>query len=460
MQEQAALRRLAPAEVGRDRVAPDRHRLARRVDQRARAGGVDHHAGLAGERADQHDAVHLVRGVQHLQRAHRHRAGIAALGGDVDRVLRRGVGRDQAAQVLLQGRRERRHRQVVRRQRVRHPRAAAAGHGDDADAPTARRLAGQQRPGDRHRLVRVVGLQDAILAEHGAVRRVGARQRGGVRGGGALARLGVADLDGNDRLATRARLRRRGDKARSVADRLAEQHNRVRAVVAGHVVQEVGEGEVGLVPGGHDIAEAQSGRLAPVEQRKADAARLRDDADAPVGDQRGRSFVRLRFHRGAEGGADPPQRVPVAFAVRAGDAQPGAAGDVADARLHLRRGAALLGKAGADDDHVLDAGARAFLRRGRDRACGDCDHRHVDRLAGRVERWVAAQPADLLVARIHRHDAALEPVVAQVAQQQAADAVRVGGRAEHRDRSGPEEALKHMTCHRVRLVGLRLASSV
>ena len=87
-----------------------------------------------------------------------------------------------------------------------------------------------------------------------------------------------ADLDRDHRLAQAPGLFQRRDEPRPVADRLTEQHDRVGVRVLDHVVQEIGHPQIGFVAGRNHITEAQTRRLAAIEQRKADPAGLSDHA--------------------------------------------------------------------------------------------------------------------------------------------------------------------------------------
>ncbi len=199
--EQAAAGRGGSAELRGQRVAPDRHRLAAACRHGPHARGIERRAGFAGERGDQHDHVDLVGAGEMFHHRHHRRAGVRSLRGDIDRIAGCAVGRHQRAQGRLRFRRQVGHDQAVRRQRVGHPGAAAAGDGDDAGAAAFRQRAGQHQAGDGDRFVGILGFDDAVTFEHRVIGGVGSGQRRGVRRAGAGAGVGPADLDGDDRLA-------------------------------------------------------------------------------------------------------------------------------------------------------------------------------------------------------------------------------------------------------------------
>ena len=114
-------------------------------------------------------------------------------------------------------------------------------------------------------------------------------------------------------------------------------------LVLDHVVEEVGHVQIGLVAGGDHVGEAEARRLAAIEQREADAAGLRDHADAASDDQDAVG-VFLHFDGRAERGGDAAERVEVALAVRAAGADAGALRHLDESRLHVAGGAALLGE--------------------------------------------------------------------------------------------------------------------
>ncbi len=140
------------------------------------------------------------------------------LRGGVDRVLRRGVGRQQRHQALLQILFEHRKFEPVGRQDVGHPHRTAARAGDHRDAVAFGQFAEGKGGGDVERMVEVFAADDPVMAEDRIVDRPRMRQGAGMRGGGAPARLGAADLGEDHRLLGGRRLVGDGAEARRVPD--------------------------------------------------------------------------------------------------------------------------------------------------------------------------------------------------------------------------------------------------
>ena len=109
-----------------------------------------------------------------------------------------------------------------------------------------------------------------------------------MRGRGALAGAGAADLGHDHGLADLGGAAGGGEKFVDVADALDEQQDHVGRGILHHVFEEFAGAEIGFVAGADDVADRDPERLGAMLDRKADAAALRDDADPPPGrDQRG-----------------------------------------------------------------------------------------------------------------------------------------------------------------------------
>ena len=103
-----------------------------------------------------------------------------------------------------------------------------------------------------------------------------------MRGRGALAGAGAADLGDDDGLADLGGATGGGEEFVDVADALDEQQDHVGRGILHHVVEEFAGAEIGFIAGADDVAERNAERLGAVLDRKADAAALRDDADPPL----------------------------------------------------------------------------------------------------------------------------------------------------------------------------------
>ena len=202
-------------------VGAQQDRLVARPGHRRQFLGALGGGRVVGERADQQDRVDALRLADDLDEP-----GIAdlvdRLGGAVDRVLRRGIGRQQCQDALLDVVFEHRQFEAVRRQDVGHPYGTAARAGDDRDAVARRQWAKGKRGGDIEHVVEVFAADDAVVAKDRVVDDPGMRERAGVRGGGAAAGVGAADL-GDDQAVCRRRppcRRRRGNwSGRRIASR-------------------------------------------------------------------------------------------------------------------------------------------------------------------------------------------------------------------------------------------------
>ena len=124
-------------------------------------------------------------------------------------------------------------------------------------------------------------------------------------------------------------------------------------------------------------------------------------------------MARLDIHGGAEGRRDLLFLVQEAFGIGPGNPHAGAPGDRGDLVLHRGTIAALLRKAGGDDNGIPDADRGTFLQCTDHRAGGNDDHRKIDRRADIGDGAVALQPFDLAVVPIDRINLARIVVLAQ-----------------------------------------------
>ena len=167
--------------LGRQRVGPHEHRLFRFARKVLEFWQVGFEKGRA-PRGDHHDYA-----------VDRRRAGdqtcefgvaefLHALGCEIDRVLRRAVGRHVSIKRLACRGVEDRHLEPGGGASIRHPDAGAAGSGADADTATRRHAVATGEKADRQvqHFVEVASFNQTVAIEHGAVRRRGAGQHGGV----------------------------------------------------------------------------------------------------------------------------------------------------------------------------------------------------------------------------------------------------------------------------------------
>ena len=153
----------------------------------------------------------------------------------------------------------------------------------DGDPAAARqRLAGEQHR-DVGELLERVGADHARLPEQRVDRGRRARERGRVGAGGALAGGRPAALHRQDRLLPRDPPRDARELAR-VAERLQVEEDEIGARVVLPVLEQVVGGDVRLVPDGDEGREAQAARGRLLEQREAERAALRGEADVPGGE--------------------------------------------------------------------------------------------------------------------------------------------------------------------------------
>ena len=135
--------------------------------------------------------------------------------------------------------------------------------------------------------VEIVGNDKTVFGEHRIIGRGPAGHAGGVRGGGALARAGAADLGDDDGLADLGRAPGGNEEFFDVADSLDEQQDHVGRGILHHVIEEFAGAEIGLVAGADAVADRNAQRLGAMFYGKADAAALRDDGGAALASRRG-----------------------------------------------------------------------------------------------------------------------------------------------------------------------------
>ncbi len=262
------------------------------------------------------------------------------------------------------------HVDPVRLTRVRahDPRAAGVGHNRHPVAP-GDRLLGQQC-GHVEELVERVGADHTGLVEQRVDGHVGGgQQRPGVRRGGPRPGGRSPTLHGQNRLLARHPRRQPRELAR-VAERLEVQQRDVGARVLLPELEEVVARQVGLVPDRDERRQAESEPPGRLDDRDAEPAALRQEADLP-------RHRRVR----REGGVQMHVRVGVEDpeAVRPDQTHPGCPADLDQLSLALSPLLAGLGEAGRNDKERTDSGGGALASDVRDPRGGHNHDAQVDR---------------------------------------------------------------------------------
>ena len=204
--------------------------------------------------------------------------------GEIDRVGRRRVRRQAAAQCPLGSLREQRQLDPARAEEIARDRAVAAAVTDDRDARAARPVRREQRLRDVDERARRVHEMDPSCAAGRFDGVATARQRSCVRAGGAAPRRGAADGQEDDRLPGGPR---RLDEGPPVEEVLAVDRDHPSPVVLGERLDELGGAEIRLIPDRHRTREAEPHILEQQRHLEHDVAALRHEADRP-GRQRSR----------------------------------------------------------------------------------------------------------------------------------------------------------------------------
>ena len=225
-------------------------------------------------------------------------------------------------------------------------------------------LSPQREEADREidHLVEVAPFDDAVMLKDRAIGGVRAGERGGVRGDGAASRFGLADLGDDQRLAQRQGLVGGAAEFRRRLDVFEQQQKHVGLAFVEHEVEEVGGFENRFIAGADNVAELEIAPTRAVEERKAQAAALRNHrylaAERPFRRERADACVHRRAEGRAERGGDIGEAFRIGPAHRHVVARRGGAHRFLHAGARFAR---LLGKAGGKNDGGLDAGAAAAL---------------------------------------------------------------------------------------------------
>ena len=329
--------------------------------------------------------------------------------------------------------RERRHLEAVGREQVGRDRAVAAAVGDHGDAAPARPRRAHERLAGVDQLARRVDAHDARLAagrrDHGVARDERARVRGGAARAG-----GRATAVEQDHGLLRRCGARRLDEGAAVGDVLGVDRDRARGLVAGQVLDEVGQAHVGLVADRGEAREPEAAALEQHAELDREVARLRDQADG-AGGVVVRGDVELR------------ERVVDADAV-------GAEHDRARARARARPAPARArGPASpfSASPAVITISARAPCASDSSTACSSpasgTDTTTVSiappASARLGEQRMAVDLAAAAVDQVHR---AAVRAAQGVAREPVAPLARIGRRAQHGDRARSEQRLEVARC--------------
>ncbi len=271
----------------------------------------------------------------------------------------------------------------------------------------------------------VARAQDAVLPGEPVEHAVLARERAGVRGRGARARLAAAHLGDHDRLARVHRARGQREQAGAVLEAFDIAAAHADARVGEHLVHDLHDRGVALVAGVDEIAQAQVAAPRERGDGRAEGARLRDEGHRTGGD-----VTRTEL---AEGGDRAVEGVDQAQAVGAAQAHATFARSREQVGFQCAARLAHLAEARAVDDgrgHAL-ATQRADLVDHQPRGHGDDGHVH--RAGDGLDVRIAGQVADAVVLGVDRVDLPRVALVEQELERAAVELLQVAGAAEDGD---------------------------
>ena len=248
-------------------------------------------------------------------------------------------------------------------------------------------------------------------------------------------RARAAALDDDDRFGLRE-VAGGAHELAGVGDGLDVEDDAGRVGVGAEVVDEVAEVDVGHGADADEGAEADLVGGRPVEDRRAEGARLTEEGDAP----------RRRDHVG-EGRVEAARRADVAEAVGAEHAHAVGLGDGAHFLLELLAGFAGLSEAGTHDHGAADPRLAAVAHGVRHGFGRDRDDRQIDFAGHLSDRRVGVDALDRLRRYADRIDGALVVCPDQVVQQDVADRALAVGGADHGDALGVEQPLQVACSH-------------
>jgi hypothetical protein len=333
-------------------------------------------------------------------------------------------------------RRQLRERSLLRDQRVGGDDAGAAGVGHDAQPRSGREPAAPDQLGAVEDVAEVADPRDAGAPERRVVDGVFRRHGAGMGGRGPGRGGEAAGLEGDDRLLPGERARR-GHEAPGVRDGFDVEDDGPRVRVLAEVVDEVAEVHVERVPDRHEVRESDPALQRPVEHRRAQRARLRDERDVTVlGECRREARVQVdaRDDDAEAVGAEDPHPVE-------------ACAHLADLLLEPLAGVAGLLEARRDDDEAADPGLAAGRDLPRDLVGARADDGEIGRPRHVRQVGVAGHAEHRLVGGVHRVDHPVEAAAHQVAEDLATDAVGIRRHVDESDASGIEDAVQVLDAH-------------
>ena len=412
------------AEIGR-RTGDDRHDAVGMVFRHLAQHGFEHvgdRGRLAHVGHEDEEDRHVGAGGNDVDHLAVEADIVGDLRGRVDRIAGAGE-RQQRPDLFGSGCVERRQSDVRLGAGVGHHDADTARRGDDDRVFTGRQLSRTGRERDVDCLLDGVGRPGAVCGEHRIEHLLRSGERPGVRLDGGQPLLAGTGLDGDDRLARKPCCLQRALQALAVAAAFHVGDDDAGVGVARQPFDAVGDVHVGLVAGGDEVAEADTGLRRERHDVGADRAALAGDADRALARP---DVVERGRERGVETG------VKVDEAVGAEQPRAGGAARSGDALLCLAPGLVDLAEAGAEEYDRAHPRLKAFLdgafrELGSDRHDGEV--RHLIEVGNALR---GLQSEDLGPVRVDWHDGALEMLLHQ-RNRLAADLHRVRGGPDHGD---------------------------
>lgn len=261
-------------------------------------------------------------------------------------------------------------------------------------------------------------------------------ERGRVRLGGAGARLGTADLDGDDRLVPLVRLPGGVQETAAAGDTFEIGEDHLRIVAAHQAVDQLGDRKVHLVAGVEVVGYPDAEVLGGVEHEAAEGAALAEEGDRAL------HQVGVLVERGGEGGQRPLAGGDHAEAVGAEHPYPALRDRGLQVLLELHAPATDLGEPRAAQDGGRDAAPAA----GADGVGGllgrQHDHGEVDVPVDVVQTAVGGEALHLIALGVDGKDPAREPEPLEVVDGPPRQLRRGVGGAEDRDGAGAQKCVQ------------------
>ena len=354
---------------------------------------------------------------------------------DIDRVEQRAEARHELTQLRRGFRRKRRHLHAAADALVGHEDSGAPGNGDDGESIALGQLPAAEPAAIIDDVLNVLHLDDARLPEGGLVERHRAAQVRRVRGRGLLSLVRVAHLPHENGFPGGHRPLAHLDQAPCVLQPLDVAHDHLGLGLANVVVDDIQRRHADLVAGRHHLPERQPPlQRGEIHHRKTESAALRDHA------HRARGVMRVEDR--TEPRVDVVGNVDHALAVGPDDADVELLRDRHELALKGHALSAHFGESRAEYDHVRHALLSALAQHLGNARRVHQDQDQVGRLGHLGKRRVAAQPCDLLVARIDRIELALIAMRLEKPERLAADGIEILGGADDGNGARIEKALE------------------